>query len=340
MFYTQSELQSLARDRRAVEEILAKLAQTGATGIEEREKTIVLFGEELGKLAVQLTDLENHLADAEQALAQSVEAQTQLEVYAAAGIDELNYISRQQNHWREATKNSKQLGSVLTKVSQSVAGFAFPEIDARLLELLGKDEGNELRKMPTISQETFGKIKDAREAWSRLVTVIERVTDAVADRERSVRFNVDRALASQGLGGAEINELQALNRHVSFLKIYESNRDEIRNRRDTLQKSFDYVVDQNKRLTQDQRDAFDHVIDRVHGQTNGRIHVDRIESGERGPLNDFILSLGHSGITRWWNQVKNGDAFSSHELLDLLDAGTHTQIKMSDAVAVSFREHL
>ncbi len=57
VFYTQSELQSLAREPQAVEGILAKLVISGAGEIDEREKSIQCLGKDLGTIAEQLTDL-------------------------------------------------------------------------------------------------------------------------------------------------------------------------------------------------------------------------------------------------------------------------------------------
>ena len=340
VFYTQTELQSLAREPQAVEGILAKLAAGDAAEIEEREKSLRMLGGDLVNIADQLTEIETQLAEAEQALSQSVDAKNRLKAFAAAGIDELNLVSRRVNLWKEATRSAKKLGIELDEVLKSITGFPIPDIDSRVSDMLEKRLAEASVRLPKNWRDTVAKLREAKENWSTFTEVSQFVSEAITERERNTRIGVDRALASQGLDGSQINELQTLNRHASFLKIYESNRDEIRERRVNLQKSFDMLLEQRQRLTGSQRQALDRAIKRVCCQSNGRIKVERIDSGERQPLEEFIRGLSHPGITRWWNQARKGGAFSPQELLDCIDTDKLDQIKMSDAVAKSFRERL
>ena len=89
VFHTQSELQRLAQQPEAVEEILRGLVVSETGDIQARDERLNALDEELYGAAKRLAKLDEELADAEQALERTRKAAEELEAFSDAGIDEL-----------------------------------------------------------------------------------------------------------------------------------------------------------------------------------------------------------------------------------------------------------
>ena len=69
----------------------------------------------------------------------------------------------------------------------------------------------------------------------------------------------------------------------------------------TAEQSFTALLKQRERLVQEQRTAFDRVLDYVAKQFGQRIRARRIEEGDAKSLDNFLSGLVQKGVTRWWN---------------------------------------
>ena len=92
---------------------------------------------------------------------------------------------------------------------------------------------------------------------------------------------------------------------------------------------------ERKELVSMHRCVFDRVIKAVYQRFDGRIKASRIDDGDTQKMDDFIRSLGQRGITRWWNDLADGQWPTPDVLLEKADANRLEDIEMSDAVGAS-----
>ena len=119
MFHTQSELQRLAQEPEAVEEILARLVVSETGDIQARDVRLNALDEELHRAARHLAKLDEELADTEQALERTRKAAEDLAAFSDAGIDELHRASRDVRRWREVEELTAELTTHLARVRAS-----------------------------------------------------------------------------------------------------------------------------------------------------------------------------------------------------------------------------
>ena len=341
VFHTQSELQRLAQEPEAVEEILRGLVVSETGDIQARDERLNALDEELHGAAKHLAKLDEELADAEQALERTRKAAEELDAFSDAGIDELHRASRDVRRWREVEEFTEELTKDTGRVQGAADGFELPEIDDHVSGVLQAAKLSDLKG-------------DLRSRWERVCDLLHSVNDGLAGakaasasiakalsaHERAVRERVDHKLAARGLDGARIREFQALNRQASLLPSYQANLQEVRDKRLAAERSFDTLLADRQDLVKEQRHAFDRVIQEVRTEFGGRISVRRIDAGRRGPLEKFLKAFRQKGITRWWNELKDSQRPSPEQLLERLQAEQLGGVGMSPVVEVTFEECL
>ena len=341
VFHTQSELQRLAQEPEAVEEILARLVVSETGDIQARDARLNAMDEELSRAAEYLAKLDEELADAEQALERTRKAAEELDAFSDAGIDELHHASRDVRRWREVEKLTADLMADLERVRATADGFHLPDIDeyvSRVLRDAGLNEPNDgfrsrWERIRDLLRSANDELADARAASGSLAK-------ALSAQERAVREQVDRKLAARGLDGARIREFQALNRQASLLPSYQANLGQVRGKRLAAERSFATLLADRQDVAKEQRHAFDRVIEAIRMDFGGRISVRRIDDGRRGPLEEFLKAFRQKGITRWWNEIRDARRPSPAVLLEKLEADQLEQVGMSPVVQMTFRESL
>ena len=341
VFHTQSELQRLAQEPEAVEDVLARLVVSETGDIHWREAYLKAMDEELHRAARHLAKLDEELADAEQALERTRKAAEELAAFSDAGIDELHRASRDVRRWREVEKHTEGLGTDVERVRATADGFELPEIDdcvTRVLRDAGLDEPKD--GLHSRWERIRDLLRSANDALVEARAVTASFAKALNAHERTVREQVDRELASRGLDGARIREFQALNRQASLLGSYEANLDQVRCKRRDAERSFEKLRTDRQDEVEQQRHAFDRVIDAIRTEFGGRISVHRIDGGRHGTLDDFLKAFRQKGITRWWNELQDSRRPSPDELLARLKARQLERVGMSTAVEMTFEECL
>ncbi len=340
-FYTQNELQRLVQDAEKVEDILARLVPSETGGIKEREERLNEFDKELSRAADSLNELINRLADAEQAVKRSQRAAEELAAFSDAGVDKLNRVSSDLRRWREGEKTATELANSLAKIMDSLGAVDIPGIDKSIREVLSDAGVNEREVGFRARWERVGDfIRSAKDELDATNIISRSIADALKAHQEDVRVQVDRELASRGLDGARINQLQALNSQASLLASYEAHLIELHDSLSTAEDSFDTLLTERQDLVDQQRGAFDRVIEKVDIQFNGRIAPRRINDGRNKPLDSFLRGLKQVGITRWWNDLTDGQHPTSQELLKKLDTDQLDDIGMSTVVQETFRAQL
>ena len=341
VFYAQNELQRLAQEPEAVEELLAQLVPSEMHGIEERQTRLSVIDRELDRAVKRLAQFDEDLTEAEQAFERTERATAELAAFSEAGVENLHRASRALRHWQESADVSDKLGVDLDRVLNAVDAFDLPEIDDHLAGVL-QDADVDVHYEDL--QNRWNRIREQIRAGKRELATWEveaqSIIDALEAREQCVRTEVDRALAAHGLDGARIEEFQALTRQTSLRESYQANLNQVRNKLNADEFSFEGQLKERQDIVKEQRAAFDRVIEAIFAEFGGRISARRVDDGRRGSLESFLKHLGQRGITRWWNELDDHHRPAPMELLKHLDADTLEDIGMSDAVQATFREHL
>ena len=339
IFYTQNELQELARNPGAVEDILARLVAPETVGIEDRESRLAEVDGELRRTMRLLADLGQKHAEAEQAVERSRMAVRELEAFADAGVAALNSVSGKVRRWRESSASSNDLSASLGRVLESLESLDPPEVDASVDSIL-TDAGivvsrSDLQGRWVRIREQIQSAKvelDAASSTSRIIA------DALEAHQSIIRVQVNRALAERGMDAARINQFQALNTQASLLGSYEAHMVDLRGQLNSAESLFEASIAERQATVNDQRTAFDRIIHEVQSQFNGQIDVERVDDGLNEPIDRFLRGLGQRGITRWWNELPVQIRPAPHMLLHLLEANQLSETGMSGAVQTTFQE--
>ena len=341
VFYAQNELQRLAQEPEAVEELLARLVPEEMEGIQARQAKLISFDKELSRAAQHLAKLDEDLTEAEQAFERTERASVQLAAFSQAGVEKLHQASRDLRRWQESAEISTELEVDLNRLLNSVKAFEIPEIDERLAAVLqGVEADVRCENMQTQWNQIRKQLLSAKLELAEWNAKTELIVDGLEVQEQHVRTEVDRGLAALGLDGARIEEFKALNRQASLLDSYKANFDQVSNELLSGDHSFEVQLKERQSLIEKQRAAFNRVIETIRIDFEGRISARRVDDGSRETLDRFLKNLGQRGITRWWNELEDRDRPSPADLLEHLHNNTLNEVKLSDAVQVTFREQL
>jgi len=341
VFYTQNELQRMAQDPQAVEDILARLAASEMQEIEARDKHLAELDKELAGHARHLAILDDDLTDSEQALQRSQEAATEIAAFSEAGVDNLNRISSHLRNWRNSAQIFSRLARDADKLLQSAATIDLPDFDNHLTAVFEVSGTVPAHNFHTSWERIGPLLRSAKKEIVATSAAIRRITDALEKSEQEVRVQVNRRLADRGLDAARINQLQALNVQASLLGSYQANLGRAHETMDKAEKLFERLLVERQALVDLQRAAFDRVIERVHSQFGGRIAANRINDGRKKPLERFLKELSQRGITRWWNDLTTNEQRPTPDyLLHKLQVDRLEDTGMSKKVQETFRLQL
>ena len=341
VFYAQNELQRLAQDPGAVQDILVRLVASETDGILDREERLSGLDLELERVVGRLAKLDDDLAVAEQALERCRSAAKELAAFSDAGITDLHRASRYFRNWQDAGRAATELAKSLGGVLQSATSLETPDVDDLPEPVLGaagvsngdgafRDRWKRMR---------LG-LQSAEDELSAASALIGSIVTALETHENTVRVAVERKLADRGVDSARIKEFQSLSSQASLLASYEANFEQTRDRRAGAERTFEVLLDERKQLIEEQQSAFDRVMTRVDAEFRGRISARRIAGGERKPLERFLRRLNQRGVTRWWNDLTDDKRPAPRDLLARLEEGRLATVGMSEAVQKTFRETL
>jgi len=340
VFYGQNELQRLAQESGAVEEILGRLVPSEVQAIEARRRRLKELDAELARNARRLADLDERVADAEQAFDRATRAKKELSAFAEAGVEKLHRAGRARGTWEESKHKGGQLRNELDAVLADANEVGLPEIGPDLAASLepGSDDLT-TEALRARWDRMLGHLQSATRELDGWVEGAGAVAAAATKRERELQEAVERALAQAGVDAGRLKEFQALNQQASLLGSYEANLKESRARLAEAEKAFTRMQEERTRVLRDQRAAFDSVMESIRTEFGDRIRASRQESGDSGPLEDFLHGLAQRGISRWWNGLDSSNP-SPESLTRALDVGDLGGLGMSEAVQKTFRESL
>ena len=134
VFHAQNELQRLAQEPEAVEDVLFAIGGAGGDARHPgARRAPALAGRgELARAVRRLAKLDEDLADAEQACERSRKAAGELAAFSDAGIEDLHRASRDLHRWREFADAAKALAADLDRIRRSAESLDLPEADGHL----------------------------------------------------------------------------------------------------------------------------------------------------------------------------------------------------------------
>lgn len=338
IFYAQSELQQLAGNSNIME-ILSQLAVSEKKRIVEIEEKLNVLDNDLIADAKQFKNINDGRADAEQAYERSVRAVQEIEAFSSAGIGELSRASSEAHRWQEAAATINDLEDEIARLAEEVNETEMPEIRERMDDALRGTS----RKQVNLHT-AWNRVRDLLHAAKKEVesanSTVRSIASSAKANEGDMRVKVDRRLAELGYDGARINQLQSTNVQASLCESYRANLEDVRSNLNKMNKSFTERRAERKELVQMHRGVFDRVIKAVDRRFGGRIRASRIDDGDTQKMDDFIRSLGQRGITRWWNDLADGQRPAPDILLEKADAKRLNDVRMSDAVGASLLTYL
>ena len=339
VFYAQNELQRLAQEPDAVEEILARLVPSEMNEIEERRRDLEDTDKAIARSARNLSSLDDRLAQAEQAHERAEQAKMELAAFSEAGVERLHKATRDVRRWHEAEELASNLNKRLARVLRSAIEFKPPEVEKNIVEIVKRagrrpDANEPIARWDRIREHLRSAMTEI-EAW---IHESRSIIEALKEHDSRIRSEVERTLAALGFDAARIREFEALNRQASLLPSYKENLVQVRNQIALSEAAFESLLKIRKSVVKSQREAFDRVMKTIQDEFQNQISVRRINHGDVSRLDGFLRSLKKKGITQWWNDLEKNRRPSPQSLIHNLKNGTLHLVGMSKAVQATFRE--
>ncbi len=309
-FFTQNELQRLAQEASAVEGILARLVPSEVEGIEERAARLRNLDDELKRKAGRLEEIDGDLAEAEQAFDRATAARDALAAFSEAGVSRLQKAGRDFQRWTGTREGAAIVHSALGEASQGICEIDVSELEDDTAAVSASEVADLERRRAQVNDRIQAAI-DELATWYKDVAGL---VDLLGRHQSDVRTEVEVALASRGFDASKLREIQEVSRQASFVPSYGANLDQTRHSLEAADGAFDAALAERSQLVEQQREAFDRVMDEVERAFGGRIRVRRIDDGDDSPLHQFIIDLKQRGITRWWNDLAKGRKPSPQDL--------------------------
>jgi hypothetical protein len=339
VFYTQSELEQLANEPAAVEDILARLDPAETEEVKGLERRLKTMDGEIRAVVRRLDALAGEEAEAQQAHDRARRAQDELAAFAEAGVERLHGVARQRQQWDEAARVGSDLKDRLAGLLEEVESFELPEIPEDIRMSLD-EQSTSLNETASRPERLRVHLRAAATELAHLRTEVEQAAKALRSSEGDLHTEVERALVARGFDASRIREFQTLNRQAALVNSYRATLEEIGRRLQAEQQAFDGLLQQRDHAVMAHRLCLDRIIARIEAEFANSIRARRIDHGEHGPLDAVLRELGQRGITRWWNDLDKESRPSPRTLLDALDQDRLTELGMSPAVQATFREQL
>jgi len=337
VFFSQGELQRLAYEAGSEREILANLDLDAKPEIEGIEEQLCELDEALATVVEEINRLEGKRDEAEQAVQIAREASKALKVFAKVGVEELHAIEKRRQDWKHTDKEVAHVKQHLHDAIARLKGLELPKLDQadrESLDLFGINPDSfwgQLEKLLT----SIGENLTSVDSWLEQIQALE---DLLRSREKEKRTKVERALAEKGYDASKIREFQALSRQAALVKSYEANLDQIEKQIKDKEGRFSSTISVRRDLINQQRKAFDRVIERIGKDFAGLLRARRLPAGDVEPLQKFLNGLNQRGVTRWWNSLESNARPSPEALADNLHKDQLDGLKMSAQVQKTFKE--
>ncbi len=337
LFFAQNELQRLSQESSAVEDILTKLVGSETPEIEGHGARIKGLDTELRRMATRLIELDQDLAEAEQARERAGAAKRELDAFAEVGVNGLHLAARDERRFRDFAGAAQEMETDAGQLSKRLREAQPPgapgddQFSQTAINLENR-RADIVEQSHRLAAELGDLARDAAE-----------LAELAHNHHEKVHASVVRALAERGLDTAKLREFQEIHRQASLLPSYDAHLEATQSSLTALEQAFAKTRAEREGLIRQQRELLDHVMAQVESIFGGRIRPQRVDGGDSNPLSNFLGGLKQRGITRWWNELADEDKPSPQALIESLgrkDQYAFRGLGMSRAVEATFRESL
>ena len=332
-FFAQNELQRLSRESATIEDILARLVPSEMENIVTRNTELEQMDSRLSDKVTEIARLDETVSEAEQSYQRTKQAKQALVAFSEAGVGELHQASRKRQLWESAA------GEIRDALRQPLQEAVRAIRDAKLPELAGDGidwENLDLSGRQCIIAKDLEAITQEVEDW---IAHVSEVSSTMTKRENATRVLVEQALAKRGYDAGKLREIQELNRHASLVPHYKALFEDKRRKLNEAETAFEDLLEKRRNLVEDQRLAFDRVLNSVEREFKGRIRARRENDADSRPLKKFLLDMRKPGITRWWHDfAEQGKILSPCKLAKCFDSDALAEVNMTEMVQKTFRE--
>ena len=340
LFFAQNELQRLAEDPEAVEDILSRLAPTETQGIKKRDLKLRETDRELSDLATgELVEAYAKIEELDQHCATCSAAAADLAQFKAAGVERLKEVSEDLERWRIWQGTVESLRAPIDRAVEVAAGMEIPPLEpARYhseADGIREASGELIAGLESIDIQLNG-IGATINALNRGAEATVGIVSVTRDR---MQEQIEMRLADQGSNTATIHEFDALSRRAAQLPAYQHQLDQWKEKLEDREKRLKQLLGDRRKCIGAQRRGYDRVANMIHDRFGGRFVVTRVDHGDTGPLDAFLSDLKETGVTRWWNATSKPGP-SPEALLEHLRSGTLGSVGMSETVGSTFRERM
>lgn len=340
VFFSQNELQRLAQDPSAVEEILKRLVPDQRESILNRDARLLELDTTLNNQARVLGRLLDQRAEAEQQLAAATNAEQALEAFKQAGLDVMQATQRLRGYLDRVGEDVEEIRQQADTLADSLEDAALdPDTESEIEACVDRMGASiTVEELGSLYRKAVEKLKGATSAVQRWTDELYHVRELVQQALVVDRKTVEKKLAELGHGAEKLAEFKALSRRAGMLTSYKAAFEEVRSDLERARKRFERAQAERARLVEEQRNAFERVQEAVERQFESRIRVRRIDFGISDGLRDFLQGLKQKGITQWWNSLERDQHPSPEQIFSKLEANKLTDLGVSATVAERFHE--
>lgn len=334
-FFAQNELQRLSQESATIEGILAGLIPSEMENIATRGTELQQLDGILSNKVKEIAKLDETVSEAEQSYQRTEQAKQVLTAFSEARVGQLHQASRKRQLWESAAKEIQDaLKQPLQEAVHAIRDAKLPELAGDGVDWKNLDLSGRQRKIA----EDLEAIMQEVEAW---IAHVSEVSSTMTKQENDTRGSVEQALAKRGYDAGKLREIQELNRHASLVPHYKALFEDKRHKLDEAETAFRNFLDKRQNLVEEQRLAFDRVLNGVERKFKGRIRARRENDADSRPLEKFLLDMRKPGITRWWHdRVEQNKILSPCNLAECFDSDTLEKVDMTEMVQKTFRETL
>jgi len=339
LFFAQGELQRLASEPDAVEDILARLVPGLASAIESRREEMAALNAALLRDADELDRLEEQVGEAEQEKQRAEEAERRLEALEEAGFEALQAAERQASRLDSDQKAAEAFAGQVENLLDAAEELA-PGLSEEELASLWEEGGEEGPAPPLAARaerllRATATLKDEARAYQRDLARYARLAEALGSLRRQ---GVEQALAAGGHDAGALKEFRVLADRARRVESYRAADRDLKRKRDQVKQRFTEQRKARGGALTDLRRHFDQVLEQIERDFDGRIRARRLEGREVGELEQLLVAFKQKGISRWWNGLPAERRPTPYRLLEALAKGNLTDLGMSEVVAETFGE--
>lgn len=333
-FFTQRELQAIARDQDGLRKLIYSLSASGASALATRDDALEHLDDRLASLARGSLDIRADSAEAQQSFDTALRSKEALDRLAATNTKELD----------EANRKSGLVQALVADIALATKPVTTAQAKVRAL---GADEGlaaaQELlpptASLSALVDTAHARLLGASESLTELRDAATTAEGLSAGHAEATRKAIQEKLVESGGSAEDLNRFAALEKAAAQYELARLARDNKQQELSALMDDFASAEAERRELVGLQRAEMARLAEETTNRFDREIRIRVIEHGVVDSIANWIREQKERGLTRWWND--NFDvseaSLSPAAILQALVGGHLDELGMSDQVADTFR---